>query len=121
MASILIAGDDLESQEILSGELAGLGHTVLTAANGQEAYELALARLPDAVILAEAMSVFNGYETCRLLRGDPSFSPTLPVILTSGEPRNARQLEAAGATGFLPSRHEAADLRELLSEFMAST
>jgi CheY-like chemotaxis protein len=118
MARILLAGSDSASIQTLAAEVMGEGHEARIATDGQEAYELALETLPDLVVLETALPVFNGFETCQMLRSDPSIPPTLPVVLLSSEEPDRRQMERVGATESLAKVHLAADLRELLSRLL---
>jgi diguanylate cyclase (GGDEF)-like protein len=59
---------------------------------------------PDLIILDAQMSDVHGFEVCRLLRSDPRFSATTPIIITTSGPSGRTQrLEAyrAGAWEFL--------------------
>lgn len=120
MATILIAGEDIGCLAILESELSAEGHEVITAPNGQDAYDRALGAALDAVFLELNMPVFNGYETCRLLRDDPDVPPGLPIILLTSTDVNERAMEKAGPTDRLPKRHQAWELRELLSKHLKS-
>ncbi|HOZ47131.1 MAG TPA: response regulator [Candidatus Hydrogenedentes bacterium] len=119
MARILVAGEDMAAVQALAAELAGEGHIVAEAATGQEAYDLALAEPLDLVFLEVVMPVFNGYETCRLLREDPDISATLPIVFLVSDDYDARRLETIRATDTLPKVHEAYEVRELLARYLA--
>lgn len=118
MARILLAGSDSASVDALAAELASEGHEARIALTGQEAYELALEISPDLVILETALPVFNGFETCQMIRNDPAIPPTLPVVLLSSVEPDRRQMEKVGATESLSKAHRAGDLRELLSRLL---
>jgi CheY-like chemotaxis protein len=118
MANILVACEDEAGSHILHAELAALGHRVFMAATGRDAMEAALKEDADAAFLSATLPIFDGYETCRLMRDDPDFAPGLPIVIVSGEPRDARRLERCGASGFLSSRHESWELAEMLSPWL---
>ena len=118
MATILIAGEDTGCLAILESELSAEGHEVITAGNGQDAYDRTVAAAADAVFLEGNMPVFNGYETCRLLRDDPDVPPALPIIFLTSTDVNERAMETAGPTDRLAKRHQACELRELLSKHL---
>jgi two-component system alkaline phosphatase synthesis response regulator PhoP len=61
--------------------LEELGHTVVTAANGQAAYELAKAEFFDLVITDWKMPKMDGLELIRQLRDEEYVTP---IILISG-------------------------------------
>lgn len=120
MGRILIASSDHGLVEILSAELAGEGHEVECAYDGQDAYSLALAGNPDVVFLEVSLPVFNGYETCRMLRGDPDIPSTLPIIFLTTPDADRKAMQKAGATDYLPKQHEARELRELLTRHLSA-
>src|SRR5438128_5477545 len=63
--------------------LAAAGYGVLTARDGLEAIEKAMAEGVDLVILDVMMPRMNGYQACRLLKTEPTTKSVPVVILTS--------------------------------------
>jgi len=118
MANILIAGGDTASLAVIEAELSAQGHQVISAVDGQDAYERVLAEIPDAVFLEANLPVFNGYETCQLLRGDPQVPPGLPIFVLTAADVDGRALQKVRPTGTLPKRHQAWELQELLSKHL---
>ena len=119
MARILVADDDAASLEVMSTALSAEGHEVLCAANGQEAYETTLAEKPDLVFLDIMMPIYDGYETCRMLRADPEVPQDLPIIFLSSADTDARMLEKVQATDHLPKRHMVATMRDMLAKHLS--
>src|ERR1700712_1802979 len=99
---ILIADDEPDILEIIQFNLQTEGYEVVTAKNGDEAFEKAKKILPDLVILDIMMPGKNGIEVCNLLRMIPSFKETLIVFLTalSDESTEIKGLET-GADDYL--------------------
>jgi adenylate cyclase len=81
---ILIADDSPASLDILRTRLVSQGYEVVTATDGQEALDAALAQLPDLILLDVMMPKRDGFEVCRLLRGDPTL-PFIPIILVTAK------------------------------------
>lgn len=81
MPSILIVDDDETVRDLLVLTLGRLGHTVLQAANGNEAMALFRQHRPDMVITDMVMPDRDGIETIMDLRRDGS---TVPIIAISG-------------------------------------
>lgn len=114
MARILIADDDSSAFEVMSVALAADGHEVLYAADGQEAYQKTLEAKPDLVFLDVMMPVFDGFETCRMLRDDPDVPAELPIVFLTSVDTVSKKFEEAGGTDYLPKRHMIQDLQDLL-------
>jgi adenylate cyclase len=79
---ILIADDQPINVDILQTRLAVHGYEILTAADGEEALEMARAQLPDLILLDIMMPKMDGLEVCRLLKGDAAL-PFMPIIMVT--------------------------------------
>ncbi len=75
---VLIADDDRLVRSMLRDVLAGLGHQVLEAENGEEAVARVERERPDALIVDFLMPRLSGLDVLRLLRGS---GRGLPVVL----------------------------------------
>jgi DNA-binding response OmpR family regulator len=80
---VLVAEDDEDILALVVFDLEDEGYEVLTARNGRDAIDLALARLPDLILLDVAMPGLDGYEVTRRLRADESTRETPVVLLTA--------------------------------------
>ena len=101
---VLIANDQEWSARSLESILGPNGYAVVRAYTGQQALERARTSQPDIIILDAQMPDIHGFEVCRALRGDPRFSSTTPIVITTSGPSGRTQrLEAyrAGAWEFL--------------------
>ena len=85
---ILIADDEPDILEIIQFNLQIEGYEVLTAKNGDEAFEKSKKFLPDLVMLDIMMPGKNGIEVCSMLRKLPSFKETLIIFLTAMSDEN---------------------------------
>jgi diguanylate cyclase (GGDEF)-like protein len=101
---VLIANDQEWSARSLESILGPSGYSVVRAYTGQQALERARTAQPDLIILDAQMPDIHGFEICRMLRSDPRFSATTPIVITTSGPSGRTQrLEAyrAGAWEFL--------------------
>src|SRR6476469_5377941 len=101
---VLIANDQEWSARSLESILGPNGYSVIRAYTGQQALDRARTAHPDLIILDAQMPDMHGFEVCRSLRGDPRFSATTPIIITTSGPSGRTQrLEAyrCGAWEFL--------------------
>ena len=93
---------------------------LITASDGDQAIEIALAEQPDLILLDVVMPTLTGIEVCQRLRGEPSTKAT-PIIMvtTRGEEQYIDAARAAGCTDYVTKPLDAALLlhkvRSLLS------
>ena len=76
---ILVVDDEIYIVHILDFSLGMEGYEVLTALDGEQALEKARTEHPDLIVLDIMMPKLDGYETCKLLKGDDS-TRNIPVI-----------------------------------------
>jgi DNA-binding response OmpR family regulator len=88
MASILIAEDEKDIRELITFTLRFAGHQVMTATNGQEAYEAALQGLPDLILMDVRMPRMTGYEACLKIKEDEK-TCHIPVVFLSAKGQEA--------------------------------
>ena len=77
---ILIVDDEEDIVELVRIALAREGYDILTAATGEQAIELAQARQPDLAILDLMLPGIDGFEVCRILKGNLR-TEQMPVIM----------------------------------------
>ena len=76
---ILVADDDPKQARLLKIYLEREGHSVLTAADGRSALDLARARKPDLLILDVMMPELDGLDVCRIIRTESQ----VPILLVT--------------------------------------
>jgi DNA-binding response OmpR family regulator len=77
---VLIADDDADILDLVRFRLEQNGYRTVAAGNGQDALELAQARLPDICILDVMMPKLNGFEVVEALRAGER-TEGIPVLL----------------------------------------
>lgn len=80
---ILIVDDEEDILELVRLALVREGYDVITAGTGEHAVELAQARQPDLAILDLMLPGIDGFEVCRLLKGNPRTEQIPVVMLTA--------------------------------------
>jgi two-component system OmpR family response regulator len=78
---VLIVEDDRTLLDVLKYNLNKEGYQVLTAADGTQAVETARSKKPDLVILDVMLPKMDGYEVCRILRGEM----TVPILMLTAK------------------------------------
>jgi len=80
---ILLADDEAHILHVVSLKLRNAGYEVMTAADGQEALELARAERPDLVITDYQMPQLTGLELCAELRAEEATRDIPALMLTA--------------------------------------
>ncbi len=88
---VLIADDDQTIRLLLTDMLVDLGHSVVAAANGAEAVEVAAAKQPDVVILDFLMPKLSGLDALKAMRQRGLAMPA--VLLSAISDSSMRELE----------------------------
>lgn len=116
---VLCADDDEDILSLVSLRLQRAGFEVATAADGDEAVEIARARHPALAVLDVMMPKRTGYEVLAELRGDPALRG-MKVILLSARVQEgdvARGMDA-GADAYLAKPFKAHDLVTKVQELL---
>jgi DNA-binding response OmpR family regulator len=102
MARILIAEDEPDIRELVAFTLRFAGHEVATTSNGEEALQQASLITPDIILMDVRMPRMTGYDACRAMKADPSYS-TSPVVFLSAKGQDAEIQTGldAGAEAYL--------------------
>lgn len=91
---ILVVDDEAHILQVLSLKLRNAGYEVITAVDGEEAFEYASKQNPDLVITDFQMPYMTGLELCRALAGQASTAKIPVLMLTArGHALEAEDLE----------------------------
>ena len=117
---VLCADDDEDILSLVSLRLQRAGFQVATAADGEEAMQVARDRRPALAVLDVMMPKRTGYEVLAELRGDEALRG-MKVILLSARVQEgdvARGMDA-GADAYLVKPFRAQDLVSKVEELLA--
>lgn len=94
--NILVVDDQSENVQTITRYLeeAGEGYDLLTASNGQIAYNVAQKLLPDLIITDWDMPQMNGLELTQALKQNP-VTTDIPILLITGVYTTTENLKAA--------------------------
>lgn len=120
MAKILIAEDERDIRDLIAFTLQFAGHTVVTAANGEEGLQLALKETPDLILSDVRMPKMTGYEMCRQIKAEPA-TAQIPVVFLSakGQEQEVQNGLAAGAAEYLLKPFAPDQLMAKVAEILA--
>ncbi len=77
---ILVCDDEPHILHVVATKLRNGGFEVLSAADGEEAFQIAIKEKPDLLITDYQMPFLSGLELCAKLRVDPN-TTAIPVIM----------------------------------------
>lgn len=80
LSRVLLCDDEVHIVKAAAIKFLKAGYEVLTAENGQAAWEMIQRQIPDAVIVDYQMPFMNGLQLCKLLREYPP-TADIPVFL----------------------------------------
>jgi CheY-like chemotaxis protein len=120
-ALILVADDDGDVRELVVFRLERAGYRVVTAADGQEAVEVALERSPDVCVIDVMMPKLDGYQVTERLRASPGLAE-VPIVLLTASVEDAavsRGFEV-GASDYIKKPFGPHELLERIAAALAS-
>ncbi len=102
MSKILVIEDNPENMKLAFLLLRNVGHTVLSAMDGESGLVLARAELPDLILIDIQLPGMDGWTTTTLLKQDP-ITAAIPVIaLTALAMKEDREMSrTAGCDGYI--------------------
>jgi two-component system, OmpR family, alkaline phosphatase synthesis response regulator PhoP len=117
--TILVADDETHILNVVSLKLRNAGFRVLTAHDGQEALDVAMAERPDLLITDYHMPQLSGLELCRRLKQHPATQAIPKIMLTArGYHLEPQDTEQSGILRMLSKpfspRHLLATVHEVL-------
>ena len=115
MAKKILVVDDSATSQLWQRTILGQENfNVLTAKDGQEGLDLAIAERPDLILMDVVMPRMNGFEACRAIRANSATS-RVPVIMvtTRSEYNSVEEGYASGCTDYI---NKPIDKLELLAK-----
>lgn len=83
LIKILMADDEPDVLQVMAKRVAAEGFQVVTASDGQDAWEKIRQENPDIIILDLTMPKLDGFGVLKALRENPPFPKWQPVIIVS--------------------------------------
>ena len=115
---VLVVDDNQDFVQMLELCVAGMGHEVRKAFDGQTAISAALSFRPDVVLLDLGLPVVSGLDVARELRRHREMANMRLVALTGwGQEEDRRHTSEAGFDYHLTKPTDPEELEKLLAEF----
>jgi CheY-like chemotaxis protein len=113
---ILVADDDADVRDLVVFRLVHAGYEVITAADGEEAVELALTRRPDLCLVDVMMPKLDGFAVTERVRASPELAETKVLLLTASVHESAVERgHAVGADDYIAKPFSAERLLDRVS------
>ena len=116
--TVLVADDNDVAQRLCKRVLEKAGYTVLIAADGLQAVEVALSKRPAMILMDVAMPGIDGIEAMRRIKAE---IPTQPIVIASAHSMasDRERFLAAGADDILSKPFRLADLVAIVAKLTA--
>jgi two-component system, cell cycle response regulator DivK len=82
MTKILLVEDHPELRHVLGLQLERMGFIAITAKNGREGIQTAVAQKPDLILMNSVMPEMDGWEATRILRANPE-TKDIPILAST--------------------------------------
>ena len=121
MKRILVADDEVHIVRILRFNLERANYQVITASNGEEAYQVAVRERPDLIFLDVMMPKIDGYQVCRMLREEAGLKDIPIIMLTAkGQESDEEMGRAVGANLYMTKPFSPKELIEKIKELIGN-
>lgn len=125
MGTILLVEDNEQNRYLATFLLERHGYSVISAADGCSAVELAAKLIPMGILLDIQLPGMDGYAVARALRDEPQLDAVPIVAVTSyAMPGDRERALAAGCNGYIEKPIEpenfASQIQSILSSSAAS-
>jgi DNA-binding response OmpR family regulator len=95
MATVLVVDDEPDLRELVRINLSLEGHTVLLAADGDQALEMVAEHPLDVILLDVLMPTLDGWEVLGAIKREPGLVNEIPIVMLTA--RSEEQDRARGA------------------------
>ena len=116
---ILVVDDNQDSRELVIKILAGKGHQLVEAVDGEDALEKVVAEMPDLILMDISLPKIDGHEVTRRLKQDDRFA-SIPVIALTAHAMKGdmEKALAAGCQGYIAKPINVRDFYDRIRVFL---
>ena len=115
-AKILVVDDDAEIRHVLRTVLEHAGHSVISAADGEEAMSQMLEHHPPLVLLDLMMPRMDGLDVIRMMHEEPSLKNVSVIAFTAlSSQLIEKELFDLGVQGFMRKPLRIKDLQQMVA------
>ena len=116
---VLVVDDEIHIVHVVAIKLRNNGYEVITAGNGEEAYELACKEKPDIIVTDYQMPVMSGLDFVEKLRSNEATVNTPVIMLTARSfAVEDKQKEELGISQCLSKPFSPKELLEIIEDIL---
>lgn len=116
---VLVVDDHPALVTLIKHKLIQRGFEVVTAQNGEDAFELVEVQIPDLVISDVEMPVMNGYELCTKIKESETYNHIPVILVTSMVTTDSLMMGiAAGADNYITKPYDDETLFSKVDELL---
>jgi len=118
-SKVLLVDDDESNRDVLSRRLQHRGYDVVTAVDGQDALDRALAESPCLILMDVTLPVLDGLAATRELKSRPALRGIPVIALTAhSSPEDRDRARAAGCDDYDTKPIEFARLEQKMENLL---
>lgn len=116
---ILVVDDEEDILSMVRMRLEATGYEVVTAGDGNTAYDKAKTECPDLIVLDLSLPGMDGYNVCRLLKFDEKYRYIPVIMLTAKSQQEDKEWGAkVGADLYMTKPFEAKELLDRIKDLL---
>jgi DNA-binding response OmpR family regulator len=121
-SKILVVDDEPDLRSTVEYRLKFANFTVVTACNGKEGLEKALAEQPDLILLDTNMPIMDGHEMLKQLRATAALKQTPVIMLTAiCGPQDIATASSYGISDYVTKPFDFTELMEKVETALAQS
>jgi two-component system cell cycle response regulator DivK len=116
---VLVVEDNLQNRYLVTYLLEKHGITVLSAANGEQAIDMARRETPDLILMDMLIPKVDGYEATRIIKADAALAATPVVALTAYSMKgDEERIAECGCDGYIAKPIDPGNFIDLIARYI---
>lgn len=116
---VLIIEDSVVTSSLLAARIEAGGYDVITAPDAEKGLELVRKNPPDLIILDMRLPGMDGFELCKIIKGDPALK-SIPIIAatTCAQEKDKQRGREVGVDSYITKPYDGVGLLEEVDKFL---